>query len=50
MDEMLLAQEKKRAADKAVREAKVQAIMDRMGEIIPKSDDAERAFDKMILK
>ena len=47
---MMVAQEKKRAEVKAAREAKVQAIMDKMGDVIPKSDDAEKAFDKMILK
>lgn len=50
MDMLLEAQERKRAEEKAAREARIAAIMDRMGDVVKKSDDAERAFDKMIIK
>ena len=46
---LLESQERKRAEEKAAREARVQAIMDRMGDVGKKSDDKERAFDKLII-
>ena len=49
MDILLEGQERKRAEDKAAREARVQAIMDRMGDVVKKTDDVERAFDKKII-
>lgn len=42
-------QEKKRAEELAAREKRVQDTMDRMGEVLKKSDDAEKKQDIMIL-
>ena len=42
-------QEKKRAEELAAREKRVQDTMDRLGEVLKKSDGAEKKQDIMIL-
>ena len=43
------AQDKKRADEKAAREQRIQNIMNKMGEVLKKSDAAEKAEDVRIL-
>ena len=45
-----IQKEKKREEEKQAREEKIKKIMDRMGDVIAKSDEAEKAFDRQIIK
>ena len=47
---MLDKQEKQRADQCAAREERIQKIMNRMGEVYKKTDDAEKAQDRKTLK
>ena len=50
LERLAVEQDRKRGAEKAKREARITAIMSRMGDVAKKSDEAEKAFDLQILK
>ena len=43
-------EDEKRAKEKADRHERIQKIMNRMGDVVKKSDAAEREFDRKILR
>ena len=49
-NEMLDAQDKKRAAEREAREAKIKASMAKMGDVVKKNNDAELEFEARILR
>jgi hypothetical protein len=46
---MLEMQEKKRSQETAVREKRVQQIINKMGDVMKKSNDEEKKFEMKIL-